>query len=137
MEHRGDGVNASGDSGAAAFDLVDSLSARIVANPDGSVSHFRPSGGVAAFTPKGQGGYNTPGGLGHLGAHLLRHYGTGWTVTFHTTNSTHAQGQVDTFNSAGEMTTRPQPQANREPPWFPGRQQPLGMTGTSTPLTFR
>jgi RHS repeat-associated protein len=100
------GTGSTADPGKIAFDWLDSLSGRLVANPDGSVTYYRPSGATATFTPNGSGGYNTPGGIS---ATLSGSTSAGWTLDFHTAGANHAQGQVDTFNASGQLTKEAAP----------------------------
>jgi RHS repeat-associated protein len=95
------GTGSTPDPGKIAFDWLDSLSGRLAANGDGSVTYYRPSGGAATFTSTGSGGYNTPGSIA---ATLSGSTSAGWTLEFHTAGTNHAQGQTDTFNTSGQLT---------------------------------
>jgi RHS repeat-associated protein len=94
-------TGASNDPGTIAPGWTDSLSARLVQNGDGSVTYFEPDGSTSTFTPDGSNGYNRPGGLN---ASLDMVSGGGWTLTWHSAGTSNAQGEVDTFNSSGQLT---------------------------------
>lgn len=91
---------ATSDPGKIAPGWTDNLSARLVQNSDSSVSYFEPDGGAGTFTPDGSGGYNTPGGIN---ATLATASGGGWTLTWHVAGPASIQGEVDTFNSSGQL----------------------------------
>jgi RHS repeat-associated protein len=96
-------TGGSGNPGRIATDWTDSLSARLLKNTDGSVTYFKPDGGTGTFTPNSSGGYNSPGSLN---ATLATVSAGGWTLTWHSAGSTSAQGEVDTFNSSGQLTKK-------------------------------
>jgi RHS repeat-associated protein len=94
-------TGGSGSAAPIAFDWVDNLSTRLDANPDGAVTYFDQTGGTATFTKASGSAYNSPGSVP---ATLATVSGGGWTLTFHSSGATYAQGEIQTFNSSGELT---------------------------------
>ena len=101
--------NGSGEgSSRLGYNWVDTFTEHVSESPDIlGVTYFDPTGGTAAFTAGGS-GLNTWQSPGSVNATLAEQgpiggAATGWTLTFHTADSSHAAGQVDTFDANGYL----------------------------------
>ncbi len=125
---------ASGDPGKVAWDWTDTFGESLYVNPTGqSITYFAPDGQSAAFIAEYPGGpFNSPG---DMPASLYATGGIGYQIVWNTADDSHAAGQVDSFNSTGQLVEEESDQGGTINITYNASNKPSTMT-TSAGRTF-